>query len=83
MGHRNFHHGKYMNCKYEWVHFQGSNLIIFIVVSHINWGHLIKGRICSHQSQFFPLGEDPFWEDCLGKTDLQVSKNEVTKIVSL
>ena len=27
--------------------------------SHINWGHLIKKRICSHRSKFFPLRVDP------------------------
>ena len=39
--------------------FRGSNSVIFIVASHINWGHLTKERICSHRSTFFSLREDP------------------------
>ena len=35
--------------------FRGSNSVIFIIASHNNWGHLIKERICSHWSKFFPL----------------------------
>ena len=39
--------------------FKGSNSVIFIVASHINGGHLIKVKICSHRSKFFPLRVDP------------------------
>ena len=40
--------------------FRGSNSVIFIVASHdINQGHLIKERIISHCSNFFPLRADP------------------------
>ena len=42
--------------------FRGSNSVIFIVASHINWGHLLKERICSHWSKFFPLRVDPILE---------------------
>ena len=52
--------------------FRGSNSVIFIVVSHINWGHLKKERIA-------PIGRvDTIWGGFL----VQVSKQEVTKIVS-
>ena len=44
--------------------FRGINSVIFIVVSHIHWGHLIKERICSHPSKFFPLRVDPILKDC-------------------
>ena len=40
--------------------FRGSNSVFLILASHINWGHLIKERICSHGSKFFPLRVDPF-----------------------
>ena len=64
-----------------------SKCVIFIVASHIYWGHLIKEKNCSHWSKVFPLRVDPifffffffFFEDVV----LQVSKQEVTKIVSL
>ena len=57
--------------------FRGNNSH-FIVASRISWSSLIKERICSHQSKFFPLGVDPFEEDFI----LQVSKQEVTKLLS-
>ena len=37
----------------------GEATLIFIVASRINWGHLIKERICSDQNKFFPLRVDP------------------------
>ena len=40
--------------------FRGSNSVIFIIASYINWGQLINERICSHRSKFFPLRVDPF-----------------------
>ena len=58
---------------------RGFKIVIFMVVSHINWGQLIKERICSSESKFFLLRVDPFSEDLV----LQVSKQEVLKIVSL
>ena len=33
-------------------------LPLFFVASHINWGHLIKERICFYQRKVFPLIED-------------------------
>ena len=42
--------------------FRGNNSIIFIAASHINWGHLIKERICSHWSKFILLRENPILE---------------------
>ena len=45
--------------------FRGSNSIIFIVVSHTHFCNLIKERICSHRSKFFPLREDPIFERLL------------------
>ena len=39
--------------------FRGSNSVSLVVASHTNWGHLIKERICSHWSKFFPLRVDP------------------------
>ena len=39
---------------------RGSNSVFFIIASHINWGHLIKERICSHRSKFFHLRVDHF-----------------------
>ena len=42
--------------------FRGSNSVIFIFASHMNWGHLIKERICSRWSKFFPLRVDPILE---------------------
>ena len=38
---------------------RGSNSVILIVVSHINWDHLLKERICSSGSKFFPKRVDP------------------------
>ena len=38
--------------------FRGSNFVIFIVASNINWCHLIKERICFHWSKFFHLKVD-------------------------
>ena len=35
--------------------FRGSNSVIFISASHMNWGHLIKERICSHLSAMHPF----------------------------
>ena len=40
--------------------FRGSNSLLFIGAPHINWGHLIKERICSHWSKFFCLRVDLF-----------------------
>ena len=56
----------------------GEATVIFIVASNINGGHLIKKRICSNRSKFFPLREDPF----LRRLCLKVSNQVVTKIVS-
>ena len=41
----------------------------FIVASHVNWGQLIKERICSSGSKFFPLRVDPTLErfSCPGR----------------
>ena len=39
--------------------FRDSSPVNFILVSHINWWHLIKKRICFHQSKIFPLRVDP------------------------
>ena len=39
--------------------FRGTNPILLIVASNIYWGLLIKERICSHRSKFFPLRVDP------------------------
>ena len=41
--------------------FWGGNLVVFIVASHINWAHLIKERICSNRSKFFPLRVGPIF----------------------
>ena len=41
--------------------FRGSNFVIFIVASHINWGHLINDRICPHRSEFFTSRVDWVW----------------------
>ena len=49
-----FEHGN-MKLKVNGYTFRGSNSVSFIIASHINWGHLIKERICSHWSKFFPL----------------------------
>ena len=38
---------------------KGNNSVIFIVACHIPLGHLIKERICSSRSKFFPLRVDP------------------------
>ena len=38
---------------------RGSNSVIFIVISHMNLGHLIKEIICSCWSKFIPLRVDP------------------------
>ena len=35
--------------------FRESDSVIFVVFSHINWGQLIKIRICSSQSKFIRL----------------------------
>ena len=57
--------------------FRGNNFVIFIVTvtSHINYEHFIKRRISST-----PIGTNSF---LLGDFVLQVSKQEVTKIVYL
>ena len=55
--------------------FRGSNSVIFIIASHINWGHLIKERIRFHQSKFFPLRVDPI----LGRLSSRQA-NKVTKL---
>ena len=56
----------------------GEATVISIVASRVNWGLLIKERICSYQSKFFPLRVDPILGG-LHPSD----KQEVTKIVSL
>ena len=40
--------------------FKGSNSCIFIFASHLIRGQLLKERICSSRSKFFPLRVDPF-----------------------
>ena len=42
--------------------FRASNSVNKLCPPHINWGHLIKKRICSHRSKFFPLRVDPISE---------------------
>ena len=49
----------FQKCKVNGYTFRGSNSVIFIVASHINWGHIIKERLCSHWSKFIPLRVDP------------------------
>ena len=39
--------------------YRESNSVIYIAASHINQGHLIKERICSHWRKFIPLRADP------------------------
>ena len=39
--------------------FSGEATLSFSLLPPINWGHLIKERICSHWSKFIPLREDP------------------------
>ena len=38
--------------------FRGSNSFIFMFSSHFIWGQLVKKRICSRRSKFFPLRVD-------------------------
>ena len=38
--------------------FRGSNYVIFIFASHLIRDQLLKKRICSHGSKFFPLRVD-------------------------
>ena len=40
----------------------GNNFAIFIFASLLNGDQLLKERICSSRSTFFPLREDPIWE---------------------
>ena len=47
--------------------------------SLLNRGHLLKKRICSPRSKFFPLRVDPTLKGCT----VQESKQEVIKVVSL
>ena len=47
--------------------FRRRNSVIFIVASNVNWGHLIKERICSHWSKFFALRVDPILGRLSGK----------------
>ena len=37
----------------------GEATLLVSLLPHINWGHLVMERICSHWSKFFPLREDP------------------------
>ena len=50
-----------INLKVNRYAFRGSNSVIFIVASRIKRGHLIKERICSRRSKFFPLRVDPIF----------------------
>ena len=49
--------------------FRGSNSAIFIFASFLNGGQLLKERICSYRSKFFPLRVDTILEGvcCSGK----------------
>ena len=58
------------------LHSRGSNSAIFIFAGHLNEGPLLKERICSFRSKFFPLGVDPNLEGltCSEKKTLAVMK---------
>ena len=58
---------------------RGSNSAIFIFASLLNGGQLIKERICSNRSKFFPLRVDPL----LDRFILSGRKQEVIKVVPL
>ena len=47
----------------------GEATLIFIFASHLISGQLLKKRICSPRSKFFPLREDPILTglNCPGK----------------
>ena len=59
--------------------FRGNNSSIFIFASLLNGGQLLKKRICSCRSKFFPSRVDPFWMGYFS----QESKQEITKVVAL
>ena len=52
-----------------------SSPVIFTLASFLNKRQLIKERICSFRSKFFPIGVDSFFG--------QGSKQDVTEVVSL
>ena len=63
--------------------FRGSNSAIFILASIFNVGQLIKERICSTRSKFFPLRVDlifkrlqpPGWKQKVGNKICFLCKN--------
>ena len=63
--------------KGEWVHFQGKQLLFSFLASNLIRGQLLKKRICSSRSKFFPLTVDPILKG------LHESKQEVTEVVPL
>ena len=42
--------------------FRGSNSAIFILTFFLNGGLLLKEKICSYRSKFFPLRVDPIFK---------------------
>ena len=45
----------------NWFTFKDNNSAVFIFASLLNGGQLLKERICSCGSKFFPLREDPIF----------------------
>ena len=60
--------------------FRVSNPAISLCGFCLNWGQLLKERICSKKSKFFPLKVDPILE---GLSCPWKQTNKVTKIASL
>ena len=56
-----------------------ASCLFLFFASHLIRGWLLKKRICSHRSKFFPLRVDPFLKNFI----LQRSKQEVMKVVPL
>ena len=63
----------------KWIYFRGSRSDSFSFAFLLGGGQLLKKRICSCRSKFFPLRVDPIWFDFY----VQGSKLEETKVVSI